>query len=94
MLCLSLLVCAVRVVIQAKWHLYGRRLVLQEAALHVLLLALFAVFCLLLPECFSHYAAGTSSGNAYAVRWFHTGSKRPLVAAALLLAAMDAVALR
>jgi hypothetical protein len=74
--------------------LYGRRLVQWEVALHALLLLLFATFCLLLPECFSHYAAGSSSGNAYAVRWFEAGSKRPLVAAALLLAAMDALALR
>jgi hypothetical protein len=84
----------VRVVIQAKWHLYVRRLVLQEAAFHVLLLALFAAFCLLLPECFSHYAATASSGNGYAVHWFKAGSKRPLVAAALLLAAIDALAIR
>jgi hypothetical protein len=91
---LPLLTCAVRVVIQAKWHLYGRRLVLQEAALHVLLLALFAAFCLLLPECFGHYAAGASRSNGYAVRWAKEGSRQPLVAAALLLAAIDVLALR
>jgi hypothetical protein len=46
----SLLKFAVRAIIQTQWLAYGRRLVVEEVILHLLLMVLFATYCVLLPE--------------------------------------------
>ena len=57
---------AVRAIIQTQWLAYGRRLVVKEVFLHLLLLGLFAAYCLLLPdvvEAFVQYNQAVLAGE-------------------------------